>query len=172
MIGLKRETVKVIEYQQKWGLVFEQTKKEIIQSITNEKLEIEHIGSTSIENLASKPIIDILIGIENLTDESINRIIPKMKEISIEYRGNREEAGGHLFIKKLENEIITHHIHVVKKDDKQWKNYLKFRDKLRENVALRIEYEKLKLSLAKKYPDNRKLYTKSKAEFIKRIIET
>jgi len=113
----------------------------------------------------------MLIGIENLTNESIARIIPKMTEISIEYRGNREEAGGYLFIKKLEGEIITHHIHVVKKDDEQWRNYLKFRDKLRENVELRIEYEKLKLTLAKKYSKNRKLYTKSKAEFIKRIIE-
>jgi len=170
MLGLKRETVTISTYQENWNKIYEQTKTAIEKQLDNETIDIQHVGSTSIKKLASKPIIDMVIGLERLTEETINRIIPKLEEISIEYRGNRLDRGGYLFIKKREQNIVSHHIHVVEKGDQRWKNYLKFREVLRKDNGLAKKYEQLKIELAKKYPKNRKLYTESKAAFIRQIL--
>ena len=55
--------IKIIPYNDEWPLLFETIKKEIKKIIIDNEIIIEHIGSTSVYNLASKPIIDILIGV-------------------------------------------------------------------------------------------------------------
>lgn len=55
-------------YQYDWPKKF-QTEKEKIQNVFgNLALEIEHIGSTSVEELSSKPIIDVAVLIEKRED--------------------------------------------------------------------------------------------------------
>ncbi len=63
-----KPTVKLLEHNPKWIKQFEEEKKKVNQVLGNEIIAIEHIGSTSIEGLAAKPIIDILVGIKNLED--------------------------------------------------------------------------------------------------------
>jgi len=92
--------------------------------------EIEHVGSTSVNNMTAKPIIDIAIGLENLTEKAIQTIIPKFKKIGFIYQSNEVEEGSYLFIKFKTEGVVTHHIHIVGKNDPQWKNYIQFRDAL------------------------------------------
>ena len=54
--------INIVPYNAEWPLLFERIKKEIKKSIVDNDVIIEHIGSTSVKNLDSKPIIDILIG--------------------------------------------------------------------------------------------------------------
>ena len=48
--------INIVPYNDEWPLLFETIKKEIKKSIIDNKVIIEHIGSTSVNNLASKPI--------------------------------------------------------------------------------------------------------------------
>lgn len=169
MIGLQRKTVRVEEHKTAWRLEFEKTKAAILEKLANESIEIQHIGSTSIKNLAAKPIIDIAIGLEKLTEETIIRMVPKLEELGMKYKGNRFERGGYLFVIEVSEEVISHHIHIVEIGDEQWTNYLNFRDTLRNNPKIANEYAQLKIELAKKYPNNRPMYTNSKDEFVSRI---
>jgi len=87
-----------------------------------------------------------------------------------ECRGDKWENGGYLFVKNIEPEVRTHHIHIVELQDEQWSNYLHFRDMLRENDDLAQRYLQLKQRLADEYPDDRKSYTEGKNEFIKEVL--
>lgn len=62
MLGLRRNTVKIESYTKAWESEFEKSKKEIKNLLKNKEVATEHIGSTSIKNIVSKPIIDIGIG--------------------------------------------------------------------------------------------------------------
>ena len=60
-------------------MVYKQLSKEI-QSVLQEKvILIEHVGSTSVPGLCAKPIIDILLEVENSADE--NQYVSKLESI-------------------------------------------------------------------------------------------
>ncbi len=44
----------------------------------------------------------------------------------------------------MEADIRTHHIHIVKWNGTEWKNYIHFRDYLNANENMALQYEKLK----------------------------
>ena len=63
MIGLKRNTVKVVPFQKEWVDIYKETEIQL-RGLLKEKIQfIEHIGSTAIKGLTSKPIIDIAVAI-------------------------------------------------------------------------------------------------------------
>ena len=66
-LGLKNNEVVIVPYDKEWKGEFNKTKAQIIQYTNLKPEQIEHIGSTSIEGIRAKPIIDILIGVESLT---------------------------------------------------------------------------------------------------------
>ncbi|MGK0554091.1 GrpB family protein [Macrococcus capreoli] len=64
-LGVNRGQVVLSEYQEIWVDEFNHVKNEILKVVKLDKNDIHHIGSTSIPGLSAKPIIDILIGVEN-----------------------------------------------------------------------------------------------------------
>ena len=64
----------------------------------------------------------------------------------------------------------THHVHLVELDSRQWSDYLRFRDVLRQNAQLLREYERVKIELGARFCRDRASYTREKAEFICRVL--
>ena len=62
----------------------------------------------------------------------------------------------------------TYHVHVRFHGD--WDEII-FRDYLNSNPEIRLNYEKLKLALAKKFRNNRELYTSGKSRFISTVMK-
>ena len=58
-MGLKVGTVKLEKYNPKWKDMYLEEEKKLKEMFGDLALAIEHIGSTSIEGLSAKPIIDI-----------------------------------------------------------------------------------------------------------------
>lgn len=168
MLGLKRNTVVLKPYSPKWKIAFQNVKKEIEALLFNYKIVVEHIGSTSIDNMPSKPILDLGIGTASKKD--IIEIVNILSRNTWVDRGDRKDRGGYLLVKFVAEEVISHHLHILVTDDQQWKNYLLFRDSLRNNEQLAEEYKNLKLQLFEKHKLERGNYTDGKAEFIKRVL--
>ncbi len=126
---------------------------------------ISHIGSTSIINIKTKPIIDILIEINFDNKDIVKDILlnndyilmsESLDKISFNKGYTRTGYADKVF-----------HIHIKKYGDC---DELYFRDYLNENQLKAIEYEKLKLELFNKYKPNRDLYTDGKKEFVNEIV--
>ncbi len=127
---------------------------------------ISHIGSTSIENIKTKPIIDILIEI-NFN----NKIIVKDILLNNNYLLMNENTSKISFnkgytINGYADKVF--HIHIKKYGDC---DELYFRDYLNDNLDKSKEYEKLKLELYNKFKPNRDLYTDGKTKFVNEIVE-
>ena len=169
MIGLKRGTVKLISHQMMWE---EEATKiiSLLKSILNDvAVDIQHVGSTAIKNIDAKPIIDIAVGVNDLS--SIKPYIALLEENGIIYR--KEDAQGQLLfvIGDFEKDIRTHHIHVVKWNSIDWNNYINFRDYLNAFPEYAKEYDALKKKLMLNFSDKRESYTAGKQEFISKILE-
>ena len=70
-------------YDPNWEKQFEEEKRRILSVTPNKKIQIEHIGSTSIKGLGAKPIIDMMIGLPKLED--FEELIFPLSTIDFEY---------------------------------------------------------------------------------------
>ena len=69
-MALKRGIVELEDYNYSWKDDYLKEEKLLKELLGNRIIEIHHIGSTSIEGLKAKPIIDILIVIDSLNNIS------------------------------------------------------------------------------------------------------
>lgn len=166
-MGLKVGTVKLEEYNPKWKDMYLEEEKNLKEMFGDVALAIEHIGSTSVEGLSAKPIIDIAIGVKNLSD--FDKVA---KKFMVEpYSVKEDSTEGEILVRKGNEDNRTHFIHVMEIDGDRYIESILFRDYLRKNVWALKEYEDLKKDLAIKYADDRKKYTASKNEFINKILK-
>ncbi|WP_020060306.1 GrpB family protein [Bacillus sp. 123MFChir2] len=160
--------VVIEEYTAKWALQFTEEQKSIIGIIGDVAIAIEHIGSTSVEGLSAKPILDMMVGVRTLND--IDMFIEPLKAIGYEHVLHEEFPNRRFFRKGLWR-AGTHHLHIYRYGSEEWNHNLLFRDYLGSHPNVRQQYEQLKKELATKYRFDRVAYTNAKAPFIVDVIK-
>lgn len=166
-MGLKVGTVKLEKYNYNWVNEFNKEKENLSKIFRDIAIKIEHIGSTSIEGLSAKPIIDIAVAVNKLEDfEKVKSYFEK-EPYSIKKDSDNDE----ILVRKGSEDNRTHFIHIMELSSKRYQDTIIFRNYLKDNINTLKEYEKLKKDLANKYSNNRKMYTTSKNKFIQKIID-
>lgn len=168
-LGLKRGQVVLEEHQIEWDKYAQELILVLKGILKDDAISIEHVGSTSIPTIKAKPIVDIAVAVKNI--DAISKFNNVLLSSGFIYRGG-DVPNQLLYVVEDENnhDIVKAHIHVVEKNSKAWKNYLFFRDYLKSHDDIANNYEALKVSLANKYQNSRKLYTKEKQAFIDKIL--
>ncbi|MDR1216584.1 MAG: GrpB family protein [Treponema sp.] len=169
-LGLKRGVVELYDHDVLW----EENACEIIKLLKSifgdNAIDIQHIGSTAIKTIKAKPIIDIVVGINDFN--LLEDIMYELNDNGIIHRPNNDMDEYKLFvIGDFEKDTRTHHIHVVKYDNVEWNNQLDFRDYLNNYHEEAKKYEELKIELMEKNKDNREKYTKNKEEYLLNTFE-
>lgn len=94
----------------------------------------------------------------------------QLQQEGIVYRGSDVEHQLLYVMGDMKNDTRTHHIHVVKWNGTEWKNYIYFRDYLNFNENAALQYQQLKEELERKYADDRIAYTSGKQDMIDIIL--
>lgn len=164
-MGLINGTVCLDNNYELWKEMFLNEKKSLESIFNEDNYTIEHVGSTAVKGLSSKPIIDIVVGVDDL--KNISKYIDSLEKLyTVKPNIDKDEI---LLIK--ENEVETFFlIHVLPINSNRYVNLIKFRDILTNNPDILKQYEDLKIELAKKYKNDRRTYTKSKNNFINNIL--
>ena len=168
-LGLKRGIVQLEPHDKQWDEIALQTIKTLKSILGDDTIDIQHIGSTAIPAIKSKPIIDIAVGVTDF--DRIMSHNEQLQQEGIFYRGSDVESQLLYVMGDMEGDTRTHHIHVVKWNGTEWNNYIHFRDYLNanENSALQ-QYQKLKEELESKYAGDRIAYTSGKQDMIDNIL--
>lgn len=166
------------KYTSNWVQHFAEIKREIEKGLNGFEFQIEHVGSTSIPKLDSKPIIDI--DIIHKTTKEFEKIKSKLIEIGYCHNGNQGIENREVFKRdgSLPNSIldsIPHHLYVCLSNSEPLERHILMRNYLRKNDSDRIKYQEMKYQLAERANQNKKLYAELKElnvnEFIDKIIE-
>ena len=167
-VGLKKGYLELQDYREDYKDIYEK-EKEILLDIYKDKIKkIDHVGSTSIIGIKSKPIIDILIQTDDLDDF---KSFTESKVENDTYTVKKEPTmGGDYLIRKEEDGKVKAFIHVYKTGDMNGVTSIMFRDYLNSHEEERKRYEDLKMELYEKYKDDRHSYTYGKDEYIKGVI--
>lgn len=168
MLGLPKGSVRLETYDFQWISAYENEKSIIHDCIGDYIIDIQHVGSTSITGLVSKPIIDIAVGVASLSEG--HKCVEPLEQVGYEYKGH-VGVSGRLFFTKGDENNRTHHIHIEEIDSTNWWNHILFRDYLRFHENERDEYAELKKILAQEYANDREIYTAKKVDFILDIVE-
>ena len=159
------DSIQVVDYDANWSIRFEQEKSQILNALGDAVLDIQHIGSTSVPGLAAKPIIDILVGVEELPPSPTH--IKALETLGYVYQGEAGIPGRHFFRKGMPR---THHLHLVKLGNEVWENQLLFRDFLQHHPDKAKQYEALKRKLAVQFRLDREGYVQAKAPLIEQML--
>ena len=166
MVGLERGTVELEPYQEQWAELYSR-EAERLRTITDGSFhEFEHIGSTAVEGMPAKPIIDILAIVADLREAEL--LISILEEHGYEYRPGDVE--GRVFLAKGSRANRTVYLSITEKGSDFHRKKIAFRDYLREHPEAAEQYALLKERLAEKYPNDREKYTAEKTEFIQNIL--
>lgn len=169
---LNKDYVELVDYQLEWRELAA-TEINKLKSILplNKIVDIQHVGSTAIPELAAKPIIDIQIAVKSLEEMKLIAI-PILQKLGYEYWFENPDPEKMFFVKGMPpfGEKRTHHVHIFKYDSDHWHNQIIFRDYLLTHPDAAEEYKILKSELAAKYYQDREKYTEEKSTFIKKIL--
>ena len=168
--GLKKGVLELMDYQDDYVKIYN-SERDNLKDIYGYRIkQIDHVGSTAIIGIKSKPIIDILIQTDDLEE------FKKFTEENVEgatYTVKKEPTmGGDYLIRKEEDGKVKAFIHVYKTGDMNGITSIMFRDYMNNHEEERKKYEALKMDLYEKYKgdSDRHNYTYGKDEYIKSVI--
>lgn len=169
ILGLQRGTVVLKKHHKEWKEVFDHEKAHLKTLLEDLALDIQHIGSTAVPDLAAKPLLDMLLAVRNI-ETDVQTMRPLLENIGYMYRKDGPNDDVRRLFMKGPEENRTHHLHVTERGSTFWKQSLAFRDWLRSHPEDARQYELLKEELVRQYADTRELYTSGKYKFIEAIL--
>jgi GrpB-like predicted nucleotidyltransferase (UPF0157 family) len=158
------QKVEVIDYQKSWIEIFNAEADTLKNSIGFLNPGIHHIGSTSVSGLSAKPIIDILIEVDDVG--FLDDYIKNLEAIDYHGRGENGIPGRRYFEKGGDNR--THQIHAFKRGSFGVIRHLAFRDYLSCHPQVAHEYALLKKQVAETCNNDIDRYCGGKVRFIKK----
>ncbi len=162
-----RKRVIVQPYDETWKNDFIAIRDELNTALKDLALRIEHVGSTSVEGLSAKPIIDIdvIIHDRNILPD----VISALQMIGYSYEGDQGIPGREAFKYEGKEHLRKHHLYVCSQDAEELKRHIAFRDFLRCNPDAVAEYSRIKEEGALLYPWDIDKYIDHKSPFIESI---
>ena len=162
--------IEVVDYDPLWIEAFEK-EAAVLNAVFGERVvEVHHIGSTAVPGLDAKPIIDILVILDNTDD--INQFDRAMGDAGYRVRGECLDATipgtpGRFYFTKETNGVRSYHVHVYAKDHWEIPDKLAFRDYLRAHSDKAAAYGELKRRIAAQHRLDNIGYMRAKDGFVK-----
>lgn len=160
--------VLLVEPDDTWRHHFQIERTALERIFGGRDVTVEHIGSTAIGTIRSKPVLDILVGVSGFA--GFDEWLRGLHSLEYEYdaEAERTEPLRKVF-RKGPKHLRTHHLHLTVMGGRYWERILAFRDYLVVHVDVAREYEALKAELASRFPNDGRAYTAGKAEFVHRV---
>jgi GrpB-like predicted nucleotidyltransferase (UPF0157 family) len=154
--------VVIVDYDPEWPRRFEEQRAKLRAALGERVRRIEHIGSTSVPGLAAKPIVDVLVTLDDVDrDEAL--------QADLEAAGYQPRVvePGHRVFRPPERNV---NVHVWNDDDPEVDAYLRLRERLRRSPEDRALYEQTKRALAQQGWSDVNYYAEAKGDVIRAIL--
>ena len=163
-----RATVDLWEYDPAWAYQYEAARRELEDALGDLVVAIHHIGSTSVPGLIAKPTIDIALVVSSI--DGFIASVDGVERLGYEYRPTATFDDDHLFLRRIEDDERTHHLHVISSSCLDLNDWLDFRDLLRRDSSTARRYAEVKRTLAHRYYTDRGAYVEAKTPIIEQLL--
>ena len=142
-------------------LCWYQEERDMLEARLPSGVRIFHIGSTAVETIWAKPIVDILLETEPSMMPAADIILVQNGYRCMHAEGGRRDYNKGYTENGFAQKVFHLHLRAFGDHDE-----LYFRDYLRSHPDVAKAYEALKLSLWKTYEHDRDGYTNAKSNFV------
>jgi GrpB-like predicted nucleotidyltransferase (UPF0157 family) len=156
------ERVVVVDYDPEWPRRFDELRTRIWPVVGDIAIGLEHVGSTSVPDLAAKPIIDITVLVAGR--DAVPLTIERLATLSYRHRGNLGIEDREAFDHPAD--VPRHNLYVCPAGTIGLVNQLAFRDYLRARPDAARQYGALKKQLAAQFPNDIESYVFGKTDFV------
>ena len=153
----------LVEHDDRWEVYYDEIEKELTGLLSDQHaVRISHIGSTAVQDIWAKNIVDVMVEIpENNSMKDVARILEQNGFTIMSAEANRISLNKGYTENGFADKVYHIHLRYAGDNDE-----LFFRDYLNDHTDVAKEYEALKLRLWKQYEHNRDAYTNAKTDFI------
>jgi GrpB-like predicted nucleotidyltransferase (UPF0157 family) len=162
----KRVKIEIVPYDPEWPRRFERIAAEVRDTLGPVARDVVHVGSTSVPGLAAKPIIDVVVLVDDSTDE--DAYVPALAARGYEVRVREPDWFEHRMLKRFDPTV---NLHVFSVGCDEVADLVRFRDWLRTHDDDRRRYEETKRALAMQEWDSGQHYADAKTDVVREILE-
>ncbi|MGO4802235.1 GrpB family protein [Pseudomonas sp. W22_MBD1_FP4] len=162
-------SVEISEHSVDWGKAFTKEAQAIRDRLQNLSFFIDHVGSTSVPGLSAKPIIDILISLQDWVVSG--EVVKIIQELGYQVREKDLDTPRYFLVNYSSPDSIGYHIHICKPQSTWEQDMINFREELCMNDKLACNYARLKEDLAKIHKNDVDSYALGKKEFIEKALK-
>lgn len=166
---MRSASVIVVPYDEAWKTAFEKIKKELESAIGDLMIGIEHVGSTSVEGLSSKPCIDIDVIIRDYS--LFDQVVSRLASIGYIHEGDLGIKDREAFQYSDKPHLLKHHLYVCPQQSEELHRHIAFRDFLRTHPEAVQKYGSIKEKAAQLFPDDIDKYMEYKSPCISELYE-
>lgn len=156
----------VVDYDPSWKTSFKQIRACVWPAVAAVAVAIEHVGSTAVEGLAAKPIIDVDVIVTE--SGAVPETMAALTGIGYLHEGDLGIAGREAFAQP--DHLPEHHLYVVIEGSQPLRDHLDFRDYLRSHPEQAKRYAAEKRRLAHLLSSDREAYVSGKAWLVREIL--
>ena len=153
-------------YDPQWTRTFDDYRRRLGEQLGSVARRIDHIGSTSVPELAAKPIVDIQLSVDDLADEA--SYVPGCERVGFELY-SRDDV--HRFFHVPPPSARVAQLHVCQSGGAFERDHVLFRDFLRTHEEARTNYATTKRAAAQRWNDDRVAYTYAKNDLILNLMD-
>ena len=166
---MKTKKITVMPWDPAWRQDFEDIRRELAAGLGPLALAVEHVGSTSVEGLAAKPIIDLDVVIP--AGAPLEPVIRALACMGYIHEGDLGIPGREAFRYEEKSHLRRHHLYVCREDSPELHRHITFRNYLRSHPEAAAEYGRIKQEAARLFPEDIDGYINHKAPCIRRIYQ-
>lgn len=160
--------VRLMHYDARWRQEFEQTRSSILFSCDGWVTGVEHIGSTSVSGLISRPTIDVVAGVDEQCD--LTEACQRIEGLNFRELAATDWAKGARLLVKPRHPLAhqpepTHLVLLTVRHSAIWNRVLRVRDWLRTHPETAIRFEEAKVAQWRSGEGDPDRYQKAKAIF-------
>lgn len=159
--------IKVVPYENHWTKKFQREARRLKEAMP-EPVKVHHIGSTSVPGLAAKPIVDMIMEVDQI--ERVDKWDEHFSALGYMPKGENGILGRRFFIHGTE-EKRSYHLHVYGAGNPEIMRHLAFRDYMMAHCEEAEAYATLKQELAERFTYDADQYVEGKTEFVRGIDE-
>jgi GrpB-like predicted nucleotidyltransferase (UPF0157 family) len=160
--GREKRDITIVEHDPAWARRFRCERRRIVAALGPAAIRVDHIGSTSVPELAAKPVVDIQVSVADVTDE--NSYLPALLGAGYVLRVRQADH------RMVRTEQLDVHVHICPAGGRWERDHLLFGAWLRADATDRTAYEALKRELATKDWYDMNQYAEAKGELIDAIL--
>ncbi|WP_231741663.1 GrpB family protein [Stieleria varia] len=167
------DRIRLMHYDPRWRQEFQQTRSGILHSCLGWVTDVQHIGSTAIEGLVSRPVIDMIAGVSD--DENAERAIAESSDLIEGLNFQRSQrvlwSSSVTVLTKPRHAEPTHRVWLTTINSLPWRQCLAIRDHLRSDRDAALRFEETKVDRWRQGAGDPDQYESDKSMFFTHLLD-